>query len=101
MAKKLAVTSQIEFIVLKEGNKFVAYAPALDMSTCGDTFEQVQKRASELVTIFVEETIRHGTFEQALQELGWEQGKKRGEPTWIPPHIIGQTTQPIKIPLHA
>lgn len=97
--KKVAIESEIQFVVLREGRKFVAYAPALDMATSGRTFDEVQRRSKELIEIFIEETLRRGTMEQALEELGWKRQRrsaKSGPPwTWIPPHVIGQISQPV------
>lgn len=43
--------------VLKEGKRFVAYAPALDLSTSGKTYEEAKERFEEAVTLFFEETV--------------------------------------------
>ena len=58
--------------VLKEGKKFVAYTPALDLSTVGDSLEEVKCNFEEAVNLFFEETVEMGTLEQAMEELGWE-----------------------------
>lgn len=83
---------------LKEGNKFIAYTPALDISTCGDTFSQAKKRFEQLVRIFLKETIKMGTLEDVLRDCGW---RKITHPThrWIPPIVIGQEEQAIQIPI--
>lgn len=43
------IKAELPVIIFKEGKKFVAYSPALDLSTCANTFEQVRKRFAEAV----------------------------------------------------
>lgn len=85
-------------IFFKEDDKFIAYSPALDLSTCGDTFEHAQKRFSEAVDLFIEETIRMGTLDDVLSNCGWQ---KVSHPYkhWVPPTIIGQVQQDVEIPI--
>ena len=102
--KKITVESEIQFIMLKEDDHFVAYAPALDMATSGKTFEEAQKRSKELVQIFIEETLRHGTMDEALESLGWTKipNSIQGRfPRWAPPQLVGQYSQTMHIPLGA
>ena len=47
--------------VFKEGKSFVAYAPALDLSSAGKTYKQAVSRLNEAVEIFFEEMERMGT----------------------------------------
>ena len=71
-------------VFLKEGKRFIAYTPVLDLSTCANTFKKAQKRFEELVTIFFEELERKGTLYEVLTECGWRKvhTPKRD---WIPP----------------
>lgn len=97
--KKDEINSTVGFVIMKEGNTFIGYCPALDMSTQGATFEQLTKRMGELVNIFFEETIKNGTLADALRELGWQQVKRpRHRPRWVPPQLIGQAYQDVRIP---
>lgn len=48
--------------ILKEGKDFIAYSPALDISTAGRTFEEARKRFNEMVKIFFEEILQKGTL---------------------------------------
>lgn len=84
----------------REANKFIAYSPALDLSTCGDTQEQAKKRFEEITQIFLEETDKMGTIEDVLLECGW---KKVGHSQrhWQPPVYIGQTQKEIRLPCPA
>lgn len=58
--------------ILKEGKVFVAYTPALDLSTVGDTFDEVKKKFEEAVQLFMDELVQEGKLEQAMEELGWQ-----------------------------
>ncbi len=39
--------------IIREGKKFIAYTPALDLSTSGRSYEEVKKRFNEIVNIFL------------------------------------------------
>ena len=83
--------------IIKQGDKYVAYTPAFDLSTSADSVEQAQKRFGEIVNIFIEELIEAGTLEEVLRELGWQKQSK----TWQPPQIIAQKNFDVKIPAMA
>lgn len=51
MAIKIDFNSQI----WKEGKMYVAYAPQLDISSCGETREKAKKNLREAVEGFLEE----------------------------------------------
>ena len=69
--------------IFKEREHFIAYTPALDLSTSGKNYEQVKKRFNEIVAIFFEELIKKGTIDEVLENLGWQKIKKQ----WIPPSL--------------
>ena len=92
---------QLQVSFLKEGEKFIAYSPALDVSTSGDSLDQVKKRFEELSASFFEECVQMGTLEDVLGDLGWQ---KKTDPSssggnWIPPTIIGQESHQVNIHL--
>ncbi|MBN2095484.1 MAG: hypothetical protein JW727_05530 [Candidatus Aenigmarchaeota archaeon] len=80
--------------ILRENDDFIAYTPAFDISTSGKSYEEAKKRFSELVEIFLEETTEAGTLETALEELGWKCVQKK----WMPPVVVAQEMQEIKMP---
>lgn len=84
----------------REGKRFIAYSPALDLSTCGDTQQQAKKRFEEMLQIFLEETDKTGTLEDVLLECGW---KKIGhaQRCWQPPVFVGQTQEEVRLPCPA
>ena len=63
--------------IWKEGKHYIAYTPELDLASQGKTLEHAEKRLKEAVDIFVEETKKMGTFDQALQSLGISRRQKR------------------------
>ncbi len=77
---------QLQITILKEGKRFVAYAPALDLATSGKTLEEAKRRFGEAAELFFDELARKDTFEEALGELGWQKVRKE----WKPPLVISQ-----------
>ncbi len=74
---------KIPVILFKEGNKIIAYSPAIDLSTSGDTEKQARKRFAEAAKIFFDEITKMGTIDEVLTEFGW--GKVTPEGPWSPP----------------
>lgn len=83
--------------VLKEGKYYIAYSPALDLSTSGKTFEDVKKRFEEVVEIFFEDLSEKGTLDKVLGELGWQKVQRE----WTAPVVIANETESFNIPLTA
>lgn len=70
--------------ILREGKAFVAYSPALDLSTAGKSFDEALKRFDEAVQIFFEEMIEEKNMDEVLGGLGWQQQKR----AWTPPSVV-------------
>ena len=81
-------------IVMKESSGFVAYSPALDLSTVGETFDKAKARFDEAVGIFFEEIVEKGTLNEALEESGWQKVNRK----YTPPVIVGQQTESFSVP---
>jgi len=79
--------------ILREGKKYIAYTPALDLSTSGNTFDQAKKRFEEIVNIFFEEITKENTIEDVLTDLGW----KKVHAKWSPPIVISNESQIVKL----
>lgn len=79
---------------LKEADQFVAYTPALDLSTSGETLKEAKKNFTEAVEIFFDEIVSMGTFEEVLLDLGW----KKQEHDLVPPAVISQGTESVRVP---
>lgn len=57
MSTKMNFDFSLPVTILKEGKYFVAYTPALDLSTSAESFDEVKKRFGEVVHIFLNELI--------------------------------------------
>jgi len=93
--KNIAIQFGLPVSILKEGDRFVAYTPALDLSTAGNTFEEAQKNFIEAVNIFFEEIIEMGTLDEVLENLGWQKQNN----TFTPPVVVSNQTENFSIPL--
>ena len=91
---KVMLEFKLPVSVLREGKKYIAYTPALDLSTSGRNYDEAKKRFNEIVNIFFEELIKKGTLEEVLRGLGW----KRIQTKWSPPVVISQESQTIQVP---
>lgn len=94
---KHLVQTNLSVTFLREGRRFIAYSPALDLSTSGKSFKEAKKRFEEITEIFFEEVAKRGTLKEVLQSLGWEQQNKQ----WTPPAIIAHDSQTIHVPAFA
>ena len=81
--------------IFREGKTYVAFSPALDISTVGKSATEAKKNFDELVRIFFEETEKHGTTNDALLSLGWEKLKSK---EWHPPVEVERTTTSVAVP---
>jgi hypothetical protein len=50
--------------IIKEGSQYIAYTPALDLSTCGKTAKVAKFRFEEAVGIFFDELIKKESLEK-------------------------------------
>ncbi|MEK7537080.1 MAG: hypothetical protein AAB584_01390 [Patescibacteria group bacterium] len=92
---KTALSFKLSIVFLREGNSFIAYSPALDLSTSASSFEKARTRFAEAAKLFFEEVIKKGTINEVLQELGWQKHNKE----WQPPLIVSQETESIRVPV--
>jgi predicted RNase H-like HicB family nuclease len=98
MGKMQKIVLNITFY--REGKMFIAYSPALNLSTCGDSEEQARERFEEALKIFLEEVDKMGTLEDVLAECGWT---KVAHPRkhWQPPIYVGQSQREVRLPCPA
>jgi len=92
--KKVMLEFNLPVSILREGKKFVAYTPALDLSTSANTYEKVRERFSEIVNIFFEELIKKDALEDVLRDLGWRKIQRK----WSPPVVVSQESQTVRVP---
>lgn len=79
--------------ILREGDSFIAYTPALDLSTAGNTFEEAQKNFVEAVNIFFEELVEMETLDEVLMGLGWQKQNN----TSMPPIVVANQTEYLEL----
>jgi hypothetical protein len=89
-AEELDLTMQL----WKEGPTYIAYAPELDVSSCGRTANQAKAHLREAVSLFLEEAAKRGTLADILTECGFE---RRGR-NLRPPRIIEREKLRIALP---
>lgn len=92
------VQAKLSVVFFKENGKFVAYCPPLDLSSCGNTFEQAKNRIAEALDIFLQETIKMGTIDDVLQDCGWRK-ITRPKNHWEPPVYVGEIQQEVQLPI--
>ena len=61
--------------IFSQGNVFVAYTPALDFSTYGNSKLEAQKNFEEIVNTFFASFDDHRELGQVLDSLGWTKQK--------------------------
>lgn len=92
--------AEISFQVSKQGNRYIAYSPALDISTSGKTETEAKKRLGELVPLFFDELIEAGTLADVLAELGWKKEGVAKTASWKPPVIKSEQVS-VRVPVAA
>lgn len=70
--------------IFKEGETYVAYVPALDLSSCGATAEEARRNIRDAVRGFIATSARMGTLDEILQESGYS---REGE-QWRAPEFV-------------
>lgn len=91
---KKAASYTLPVTIFREGKAFVAYTPALDLSSVGKTEKEARRMFAEAVEVFFEELIEMGTVDEVLQELGWEKVKGRLQP----PSVVEQSFVNVPVP---
>lgn len=96
MKKQIAkLDMSFPVLIKKEGSVYVAYTPALDISTYGKSESKAKKNFDELVQTYFEEFIDEPrALEEVLESLGWV--KRRS--SWHQPKITN-TVQDVRVSL--
>jgi predicted RNase H-like HicB family nuclease len=85
--KKIKIKGGLPLCFMKEGKSYIAFSPALDLSTCGRTFEEAKSNFTEALEIFLEECLSMGTLNEVLESCGWVKSRNK---EWTPPAYIGE-----------
>ena len=70
--------------IFKEGETYVAYAPELDVSSCGCDADEARRNIRDAVRGFLETAEEMKTLQDILEEAGYT----REGATWKPPELI-------------
>lgn len=89
----MQIRYKLPVLILKEGRHFIAFTPVLDLSTAGKTARIAKDRLFEAANIFFEELIAKGTFEEVLENLGWQKIKKQ----MVPPTVVSSLSENITV----
>lgn len=74
--KENYVQVQVDVLLFEEHGSFVAYCPALELSSYGDDAEDAKKAFDGAMKIFIKETTQKGSLEKYLLKLGWQLQQK-------------------------
>jgi len=88
------VNFNLSVSIFKQGDSFVAYTPALDLSTYGRSKVEAQKNFEELVDTFFSEFKDARALAEVLESLGWEKQKA----SWQPPKIVETSERSFSVP---
>lgn len=64
------INLKVQVLFKKEGDFYVAYCPALELSGYGYSKSDAKKSFSENLEIFIEEVNEKGTLDKVLLDLG-------------------------------
>lgn len=92
---KTQMHMQLGVEIIKQGKVYIAYARALDLSTCAKTQRAAKKNFEEIVEIFIDELVEKGTLESVLNDLGWKKIKKQ----WEPPKVVSFSKIDLPLPV--
>lgn len=92
---KLVISGNLPVVFFKEGDSFVAHCPVLDLSSCGDTFEDAKTNFEEALDIFFAECAERGTLEKALISCGWTEERVDHQRRISPPTYVGEMSLPV------
>ena len=91
---QLASVVNLPVQILKQGKRYIAYTPVLDLSTSGRSIKEAQKRFEQVISIFFEEITEAGTIDEVLSDLGWKKQKQE----WHPPQVVSQKSVDFRLP---
>jgi hypothetical protein len=81
---------------ITEGDRVIAYTPALDLSTAGKDEAEAKARFVEIVAMFFNDLVENHTLDAVLSDLGWQKQTTQ----WSPP-AIRQESVSVGVPTFA
>lgn len=79
--------------IFLQGGVYVAYTPALDISTVGKSKAEARKNFEELVNVFFSEFEDARELAEVLESLGWAE-----KTAWQPPVEVEHSSQSFTVP---
>jgi predicted RNase H-like HicB family nuclease len=81
---KKSILVNVDIVIVKDGDYFIAYCPALQVSSYSHNEKEARSGFDEALQIFVEETEKKGSFEKVLLKMGWSL-RQVPAPSYVPP----------------
>jgi predicted RNase H-like HicB family nuclease len=75
---------RIPLSLWKEGDVYVSFTPALDLSTCGDTRDEAIRNMDEAAKLFFQTAEERNCLPELLESYGWELSE---DECWVPPSV--------------
>lgn len=95
----MTVQVQLPLLLWREDKKIVAYSPALEISSFGETEESAVSNFSEAVELFFETADERKVLRELLENLGWTFKSNTWNPNREP--LQGSRTILVEVPLAA
>jgi len=87
---------EVLLVLDDDSSQYVAYCPALELSSYGDTEEEARLAFEDALAIFLRDTTERGTLDQLLLALGWRL-LKQPEAVYEPPRLpVALLNQPAR-----
>ena len=104
-----SVEVQLGVLVFQEGDSYLAYCPALQLSTYGDSVNDVKVAFEDLIKSYAQDCLKAGTLEKDLIGRGWVMKDAAGivEPPKefdidIPAGMLRKSyNEPFRVPVHS
>jgi hypothetical protein len=77
-----------------QGEVFVAYVPAFDLSSCGDTADLARQNIREAVLSFLRSSERMGTLNEILEDAGY----RLEDEHWTSPEFVSVDRLTVTLP---
>ena len=73
---------RIPLSLWKEGDVYVSFTPALDLSTCGDSRDEAIHNRNEAARLFFQTAVERDCLQELLESYGWQLTENE---RWLPP----------------
>ncbi|HCU24249.1 MAG TPA: hypothetical protein DF383_04450, partial [Deltaproteobacteria bacterium] len=94
------VDFKLRVVLIREGVAIVAYVPALDLTTHGDSEDDAVQAAQEAAAAFLDELSKMNTLEDILLDLGWQKDGESEAFPYTPPEVI-HAARSVHVQCHA